>query len=111
MRKAILMILVGCFIFGCASNPPLQISTLQNKAQDKDYQVLGPGEGGAVGILLFGFIPIGQNDRYERAYDEAVKSKGGNRLIDPVVTENWFWGVVLNGFVTKISGTVVKDMK
>ncbi len=111
MKKAILLILMGCFIFGCASNPPLQISTLQNKTQDKDYQVLGPGEGGAVGILLFGFIPIGQNDRYERAYDEAVKSKGGTRLIDPVVTENWFWGVILNGFITKISGTVVKDTK
>jgi len=111
MSKAILIILVGCFIFGCASNPPLQISTLQNKVQDKDYQVLGPGEGGALGILLFGFIPIGQNDRYERAYDEAVKSKGGNRLIDPVVSENWFWAAIFNGFVTKISGTVVKDMK
>jgi hypothetical protein len=110
MRKAILMILMGCFIFGCASNP-LQISTLPNKAPDKDYQVLGPGKGGAVGILLFGFIPIGQNTRFKRAYEEAVKSKGGNRLIDPVITENWFWGVILNGFITKISGTAVKDMK
>ena len=92
MRKAILIILVGCFIFGCASNP-LKISTLQNKTADKDYQVLGPGEGGAVGIMLFDVIPIGQNSRFERAYEEAVKSKGGDRLIDPVITENWFWGV------------------
>ena len=110
MRKAILMILIGCFAFGCASNP-LEISTLQNKTSDKDYRVLGPGEGGAVGIMLFGFIPIGQNTRFERAYEEAVKSKGGDRLIDPVITENWFWGMILNGYITKISGTVVKDIK
>jgi len=110
MRKAILIILVGFFIFGCASTP-LKISTLQNKTSDKDYQVLGPGEGGAVGIMLFNLIPIGQNSRFERAYEEAVKSKGGDRLIDPVITENWFWAVVLNGYITKISGTVVKDIK
>jgi hypothetical protein len=110
MRKAILLILVGFFIFGCASNP-LKISTLQNKTADKDYQVLGPGEGGAVGIMLFDVIPIGQNSRFERAYEEAVKSKGGDRLIDPVITEKWFWGVVLNRYITEISGTVVKDIK
>ena len=110
MRKTILIILVGFFIFGCASNP-LKISTLQNKTSDKDYQVLGPGEGGAVGIMLFNLIPIGQNSRFERAYEEAVKSKGGDRLIDPVITEKWFWGVVLNGYITEISGTVVKDIK
>ncbi len=110
MRKAILIILVGCFIFGCSSNP-LKISTLQNRTPDKDYQVLGPAEGGAVGIMLFNIIPIGQNSRFERAYEEAVQSKGGDRLIDPVITEKWFWGVVLNGYITKISGTVVKDIK
>jgi hypothetical protein len=110
MRKAILITLVGFFVFGCASDP-LKISTLQNKTPDKDYQVLGPAEGGAAGIMLFNLIPIGQNSRFERAYEEAVKSKGGDRLIDPVITENWFWAVVLNGYVTKISGTVVKDIK
>ncbi len=110
MRKAILLILIGCFVFGCASNP-LRIPTLQEKSPGKDYQVLGKGGGGAVGIMLFGLIPIGQNQRFERAYEEAVKSKGGNRLIDPVIKETWFWGVILNGYITEISGTVVKDIK
>lgn len=114
MRKAIFMtifmIFVGCFAFGCASNP-LKLSTLQNKTSDKDYQVLGPGEGGAVGFMLFGFIPIRQNARFESAYAEAIQSKGGNRLIDPVIIESWFWTPFGNGFVTKISGTVIKDIK
>lgn len=110
MKKIILLILIGCFAFGCSSIP-LKIPSLQNKVPDKDYQILGPGEGGAAGIMLFSLIPIGQNSRFERAYEEAVKSKGGDRLIDPVITEKWFWAVILNGYVTKISGTVVKDIK
>ena len=61
--------------------------------------------------MLFNLIPIGQNSRFERAYEEAVKSKGGDRLVDPVITEKWFWGVILNGYITSISGTVVKYMK
>jgi hypothetical protein len=110
MQKAILMVLIICFAFGCASNP-LKISTLQNKTPDKDFKIMGQGEGGAVGIMLFNLIPIGQNDRFERAYEEAVKSKGGDRLIDPVIKETWFWGMILNGYITEISGTVVKDIK
>ena len=110
MQKIILGIVIGCFVFGCASNP-LKISSLQNRAADKDYQVLGAGEGGAVGFMLFGFIPIGQNGRFESAYEEAVKSKGGNRLMDPVIEEKWFWTPIGDGFVTKISGTVIKDIK
>jgi len=107
MRKVVLVILIGCFVFGCASNP-LKIASLQTKVPDKDYQVLGPGAGEAMGIMLFGFIPIGQNERFERAYAQAVESKGGNALVDPVISEDWFWGFILNGYVTKISGTVVK---
>jgi hypothetical protein len=110
LQRIILLILVGCFAFGCTS-VPLKMSSLQNKVPDKDYQVLGEGEGEAVGIMLFGLIPIGQNDRFERAYDLAIQSKGGNRIIDPVISETWFWGFILNGYATKISGTVVKDIK
>ena len=110
MRKMILLILIGYLSFGCSSNP-LKFYSLQNKVQDQDFQVLGEGKGGAVGIMLFNLIPIGQNDRFERAYEEAVKSKGGDRLIDPVIKEKWFWGAILNGYITEISGTVVKDIR
>jgi hypothetical protein len=110
MGKAILMFVVLCFAFGCVSQP-LKIPTLQNKAPEKDYQVVGVGEGGALGIMLFNLIPIGQNSRFERAYEEAVKSKGGDRIIDPEIKETWFWGLILNGYITEISGTVVKDIK
>ncbi len=54
------------------------------------------------------FALIGQNERFVRAYEDAVKSKGGDALIDPVIKESWFWGYILNGYTAEITGTVIK---
>jgi hypothetical protein len=75
------------------------------------YEVLGEGEGSSTGIMLFQFIPIGQNDRFERAYYYAVESKGGDALMNVVVTEDWFWAWLLNGYKTTVRGTVIKYKK
>ena len=95
------MLLIGAV--GCVSQP-LKIST----PKQQNYEVLGEGHGNATGLMLFNIIPIGQNERFVRAYDQAVKSKGGDDLINPVITENWFWGYILNGYSTTIEGTVIK---
>lgn len=108
MKKAVLLLSL-VLIAGCAGDP-LKFSTPLNKIEGKDYVVLGYGEGTSTGIMLFNIIPINQNQRFQNAYDEAVASKGGTRLIDPIIEERWFWGYVLNGYKTKVSGTVVKDM-
>jgi hypothetical protein len=73
-----------------------------------NYEVLGEGKGQATGLMLFQVIPIGQNQRFLRAYEAAVKSKNGDALIDPEITENWFWGYILNGYQTHVTGTVIK---
>ncbi len=88
---------------GCASQP-LKLSA----PGAKPYDVLGQGEGNATGIMLFDVIPIGQNERFVRAYDAAVKSKGGDALIDTEITEHWFWGYILDGYSTTVKGTVIK---
>ena len=88
---------------GCASQP-LKIPTITRTT----YDSLGEAQGEATGIMLFDVIPIGQNERFVRAYESAVKSKNGDALIDPVISENWFWGYILNGYSTKIKGTVIK---
>ena len=72
------------------------------------YTVLGHSEASATGIMLLGVIPIGQNNRFVRAQDAAIKAKGGDALINTQVQEKWFWAWVLNGYTTKISGDVVK---
>jgi hypothetical protein len=95
--------LLALLAAGCASQP-LKIPTPANRP----YDTLGEGTGSATGLMLFGLIPIGQDERFVRAYDAAVKSKGGDGLIDPVIEENWFWGYILDGYTTHITGTAIK---
>ena len=68
---------------------------------------LGPTEATSTGIMLFGFIPINQNTRFENAMQEAAAQKGGSRLTDVVISEQWFWALVLDGFIFKVQGTAV----
>ncbi len=70
---------------------------------------LGPTEGQSVGMLLFGAIPINQNERFEKAYNQAVQKAGGSRLTDVTISERWWWGYVLNGYVFKVQGTAVTN--
>lgn len=102
-----LFLLASMTISGCAS-APLVITT---PAPDQKYEVLGEGYGQATGIMLFNFIPIRQNQRFVRAYNAAVQSKGGDRLINPTIKEQWFWAYIMNGYITSVSGTVVKDIQ
>lgn len=72
------------------------------------YTVLGHSEASATGIMLFGVIPIRQNNRFVRAQTAAIQAKGGDALINTQVQENWFWAWVLSGYTTTVSGDVVK---
>ena len=89
---------------GCTGVPTPLESPMQ-----ADEQVLGETDATAVGIILLGFIPINQNERFKRAYDAALqKHPGAKRLVDIEIQENWFWAVVLNGYKFTIRGKAVK---
>lgn len=72
------------------------------------YTVVGHSEASATGLMLFGLIPIRQNDRFVRAQSSAIQVKGGDALINTQVQDKWFWAWVLNGCTTTVSGDVIK---
>lgn len=79
-----------------------------SQLESSQYTVIGHGEAQATGLLLFGMIPIQQNNRFVRAQNAAIQSKGGDAMINTQVQENWFWAWVLTGYTTTVSGDVVK---
>ncbi len=108
MKKFMQQLMLGliCLTFlGCTSTALL----IPTAPPAPDEVVLGPTEGESTGIMLFQFIPIKQNDRFQVAYDKALKSKGATRLVNPTIEERWFWAFVLNGYNFKVSGTAVKQ--
>lgn len=68
---------------------------------------LGLAEGGSGGFMLFGFIPINQNDRFQSALSAALTKSGGTRLTDVVISERWFWTPAGDGFIFRVQGTGV----
>ena len=107
MKRILLACVLLVFVTGCSSTP-LKIPT---DMVSSGYDVLGEGEGSSTGIMLFNIIPIGQNDRFQAAYHNAVISKGGDALLNPEISERWFWAYVLNGYITTVKGTVIKYRK
>ncbi len=68
---------------------------------------LGKTSADSLGLMLFWFIPIRQNERFVNAYNQAVRSAGGTRLTDVTISERWWWGAVINGYIFKVEGTAV----
>jgi len=106
MKKLFLCVVLITFAAGCASYPLQMASPAIDSSK---YEELGDGIGQATGIMLFGIIPINQNQRFVNAYSAAIISRGGDELLNPVISERWFYGVVLIGYTTTISGTVVRE--
>ena len=68
---------------------------------------LGPTEGHSTGLMIMGFIPVNQNERFVNAYNQAAAKAGGTRLTDVTISARWWWGYVLNGYNFKVQGTAV----
>ena len=106
--KVVGIVLTAALLLGSAvcHSTRVQIPTAPIGPNEKS---LGATWGDDVGLLLFGFIPIRQNDRFVEAYNEAVQKAGASRLTDVTISERWWWGYVINGYVFKVEGTAVTN--
>lgn len=103
----IIRLLLGMFLLlvtsACLSTP-LKFPSEPIGPNEKS---LGKAEATSTGIMLFGVIPIKQNTRFEEAMRQAAAKAGGTRLTDVTISEQWFYALILNGFIFKVEGTAV----
>ncbi|MGH7288042.1 MAG: hypothetical protein ACREI8_08515 [Myxococcota bacterium] len=104
--RVLLWLAIASALGGC-TGVPYRIPGVE--VDPTRYEVLGEAEGKTTGIMLFNVIPIQQNDKIARAVDQAIRSKGGDRLADVTVQESWFWAYVLNGYRVHVKGTVLRE--
>ncbi len=104
-----LILSAGLLLISAAcSSTPVRFDTAPLAANE---EVIGPAEGSSTGIMLFQFIPLGQNDRFAKAYAQALEVSGATRLVDVTIQERWFWAWVLNGYSFRVTGTAVRPKK
>lgn len=112
-RRPALLAALGATLLlaGCASTP----ATVAPMPPAK-YQVLGKAEGqgcGSLGVLATAWyvLPIGLNDRVERAYREAVASvPGATALINVSIVEDWNWWLIGTARCVRITGDAIREV-
>ena len=103
--KKIILITIMLFIIGCSS---VSQQIITSPLPD-EYEELGESSCKSCSFLLFGFIPIRFSVLPQRAYNCAVQSKNGDYLLNPTLSESWYWAYIGNLYCTKISGMVIKE--
>src|SRR5574342_704992 len=107
MRAAVLAI--AALLAGCES-VPVNVAP----APPPKFERLGAASGEACGSLgiLFNYayvIPIGLNDRVERAYQRAVASvPGATALINVTYEEDWYWWFIGTARCVTVSGEAIR---
>jgi hypothetical protein len=102
--KVTLLVVVALVVgMGCSS----QAVRIGGHPPDP-YQVVGLRSGTACGFLLFDAIPIGVNDRVERAYAEALRDGEAKALLDPTIQNTWYYAVVGDLLCVDIRGDAVR---
>lgn len=111
-QRSVFSVLLVMFLFlayGCSSS-----RTLITPTPLDNYERLGQAEGNACGSLgvvstAYYFLPLGLNDRYERAYNDAIaKAPGATGLIDVTLSEDWFWWIIGTARCVTITGEAIK---
>jgi hypothetical protein len=69
----------GCLYF---KNHPVGISSQAKESGSLKYEILGEGEGTSSSFTLIWFFPVTPDLNYDDAVNEAIRSKGGDNLID-----------------------------
>lgn len=101
-------ICVGLLLIGLASGCLSERAMIVAKPH-VNAQKLGRVEGTAVGSVFQFLIPIGENSRTTRAYNNALaKAPGATALTNVTLQENWYWYYLGTLRVITISGEAVK---
>ena len=58
------------------------------------------------------FIPLGLNDRTQRAYADAISSvPGATGLINVTYSEDWYWWLIGTNRSVTITGDAIREIK
>ena len=101
------VVLALCLCLAACKGAPLKMIGTEIRP---DETRIRPVEASATGFMLFQFIRLGQNSRFERAYADALlQAPGATRIADIVIQEYWYWAYIMNIYNFRLRGTAVRS--
>ena len=104
--KSLTALALAAGVTGCVTSP-VTIAPSTQPLQPGSYRVVGPAEGSATGVSIFG-IPVTGLRQMGDARDEALKASGGDALIDVVGDHTSLNLLLVTIFWTTVEGQAVE---
>jgi hypothetical protein len=102
VRAAIFVVLA--FVLAACTTGPVLVGP-----RPTGQEVVTQVEGSSCGLLFFGVLPIGVNERLQRAYDDALAASGKRELADTKIRDRWYVVPLLGLWLcTDVQGVVVR---
>jgi hypothetical protein len=102
LRHGASTLAVSLFL-GC-SGPPVNVSPVPPTS----YSEVGHTSGQACGMLFLWIVPMGVNDRVERAYARALARADATSLTDTALEESWYFALVGDVVCSEVEGLALK---
>jgi hypothetical protein len=107
VSRVLSVVLLCAVVTGCAHHPG-GVAASSTPIEGRRYRVLGHAEGTDSHVLLFGLIPIKGSNSTRTAMDRAVRSRGGDALIDVTVETYTQWWIILIRRAVKVEGMAIR---
>ncbi len=101
------------FLTGCiySKSHPAGIEPSAKFMESVKYEVIGDGEGSASSFTLFSVIRVTPALNSSEAVDEAVKSRGGDNLIEALFTKEKRVYIIGTVDIIHVKGKVIRYLR
>lgn len=109
MKKVFMIFSAAALLGLSACTSMVTMAPSSTPITEKDtYTKLGPTEGRATGVTIFGILPIGPQSPSRWARDNAIEKKGANALIEITQEYNVLNLLFVQFYWTKVDAIAVK---
>lgn len=110
MAAAGLAGLAALVLAGCA-HVPGGIADSSTPIDGRQYTRLGYAKGRDSRVLLFGFLPVSGSNSTRAALQDAIRSRGGDAMIEVTVENYSMYWVLFSKVTTYVEGEVIRFLK
>lgn len=107
IKNILIIAILAMLALGCA-RLPCGIAASTTPINGRPYTVMGRAESKDSRVLLLGILPISGANSIRGAIDKAVRSRGGDAMINVTVEYYYSNWILFAKHVTRVDGDVIR---